>query len=147
MAYSKKYRQARKAARSTTIKWKDNTGAKPAPFAQPKQRFYNDTIDADIEALQPWLVPGALWVAKVSMAPNPHAPSTEFSYLTYTYVRSGGTSALVMRGALAMYAGAIHVDEARDGHSKTVRVWRHTFIVSGGRYVIVDLQRSMEPVK
>lgn len=148
MAYSKKYRQARKATRST-VKWKDNTGAKPAPFAkqQQKQRFYSDTIDADLEALRPWLEHGALWVATAALSPNPHAPPTEFPYLGYTYVYVGGPNALVMPGAIAVYAGAVHVDEARDGHSKTVRVWRHTFVVSGGRYVIIDLQRSMEPVK
>lgn len=145
MAYSKRYRQTKKATRST-ITWKDNTGAKPAPFAQAKQSFQGGSAEYDYEALLPWLVPGTLWIAKEAMTPNLSVPS-KFPYLERTYVWPGGQEALVMPGSAAMYAGAIHVDESRDAHGKIVRVWRHTFIVSGGRYVVVDLQRSMEPVK
>lgn len=47
------------------------------------------------------------------------------------------------KGMIAIYTGAVYADEL--ANNVTVRVWRPTFIVANGRFIIKDL-KNLEPV-
>lgn len=133
---SKRYRLARKAKKAS-ITWNDRAAAKPAPFAR-KLPFYEETKDRDCDGLDGWLYNGALWIAECPLVPG-HQPPIPLPYLTRGYDYPGSPVACpIPKGSILMYTGAIHVDE-RGAFDRQFRIWRHTFLASGVRYIVTDI--------
>lgn len=126
------------------IVWKDRNGSKPAPFARPMASFDSTANDGAGEFDQ-WFVNGALWTTKCAMEKTPNAAGI-IPYVDVCYVWPGGPAAPIPAGSIALYAGGVHTDE-RDRRGRDMRVWRHTFIINGARYIVVQVKKLMEPVK
>lgn len=118
------------------IEWKDNSGAKPAPFAQNLPR-YAETSEIP-ENYEPYLVVGALWSALVALAPDPRSQGSKCPVLQAQYWQP--ESAPVKAKSLMIYAGVFRLEE-RESNGRIVSVPRHTFIAGDGRYIVLDFSQ------
>lgn len=116
-----------------TVVWTDNSGAKPAPFAQNIPR-YNETGPIPDE-YQEHLYVGALWSANTALAPDPRMAGTKCPPLQPVYWQA--ELAPIKNKSLMIYAGIIRIEE-RETNGRIVSVPRHTFIAGDGRYVVTD---------
>jgi hypothetical protein len=115
------------------IEWKDNSGAKPAPFVQVMPR-YAETREIPAE-FQEYLYIGALWTANQALAPDPKFQGTKCPVLQGQYWQP--ESALIKAKSFMIYAGIIRLEE-RESNGRIVNVLRHTFVAGDGRYVVSD---------
>ncbi len=114
------------------VVWTDNSGAKPAPFAQAMPR-YNDTRDIPVD-YEPHLAVGALWTAAVPMNPDTRGGG-KFPPLLPFYFPAD--QVVVKIRSLMIYAGIVRIEE-RESNGRIVSVPRHTFIAGDGCYIITD---------
>lgn len=114
------------------VVWKDNSGAKPAPFVQCVPR-YEETkqIPGDYE---PFFVVGAMWYTTVPLNPNIRNGG-EFPHVVPVW--RGGKSAVIKAKSFMIYAGIARIEE-REKNGRIVSVPRHTFIAGDGRYIVTD---------
>jgi hypothetical protein len=113
------------------IVWVDNTGVKPAPFAQNIPRYTDNTEIP--QAFEPYMYEGALWFSKTPMQPDPNASG--MPHLNPMWWAA--ETAPVKVGSFLIYSGLIRVDE-RVSKDRIVSVPRHTFIAGGGRYIVTQ---------
>lgn len=116
-----------------SVVWTDNSGAKPAPFAQSVPR-YEETREIP-EEYQEHLYPGALWSAVNALAPDPRSAGSKTPVLQPQWWQP--ETAPVKAKSLMIYAGIVRLEE-RESNGRIVSVPRHTFIAGDGRYIIVD---------
>ena len=115
-----------------SVVWSDNSGAKPAPFAQAVPRFV-ETREIPKE-YEEYLSVGALWQATVPMNPDTRGGGKFPPLLPYYYPAD---QAVVKIKSLMIYAGITRIDE-RESNGRIVSVPRHTFVAGDGRYIITD---------
>lgn len=118
------------------VTWTDKTGinAKQVESNLPYYQRPQD-IPRDI-AEHMGRGPGALFTLKVGMYP---AVDSGYAFAPlYPHYGPDG-SAQIKKGSLVMYAGDIRASERKNGD--VVQAVKHTFIISGGRYIIVDLSQ------
>ena len=96
----------------------DSTAAEEVPFAPFLYGGSPFVVERDLEQMH---------IANDVLAPP-------FPYLQRPWM---GDKIVVKKGALAMYAGTVRVEEA--GKHSNLRIVRHTFIVGGGRYIVPNL--------
>lgn len=113
-----------------TVVWTDNTGVKPAPFAQNIPRYKESKIP---DEYIPYLYPGSLWKVKVPLSPD--TKIVGMSVLKPFYYPAD--MALVKVNSLVIYAGEVRSEE-RQSNGRIVSVPKHTFVASGGRHIITD---------
>ncbi len=103
---------------------------------------FDPSANDGLNELEPWLQNGTLWITRVPLKKG------EFSAGVIPYAErvSAFQGPEIPKGAVALYSGGVHVDE-RDRQGRDMRVWRHTFIINGARYVIVRVAGYMGPVK
>jgi hypothetical protein len=121
------------------VVWIDNSGAKPAPFAQAMPR-YGETKPIPDE-FEPHLYVGALWMASVPMNPDTRGAG-QFPPLVPYYWPAD--QAIVKVKSLMIYAGIVRIEE-RESNGRIVSVPRHTFIAAAGRYIVTDFS-TVSPV-
>ena len=115
-----------------TVVWTDNSGAKPAPFAQAVPR-YADTKEIPAEYAEHLYV-GALWTATTAMNPDTRGGG-KFPPLAPLYWQP--EQAVIKIKSLLIYAGIVRTEE-RESNGRIVSVPRHTFIAGEGRFIIND---------
>lgn len=114
------------------IQW--NAGHKSGP--RPQQNQYYSDVELPVEKKELYekhLTPGALFVTVTPVAPSNSIASTSYRYL----IQAWYTSETKNPGTLAIYLGQVRVEESVG--RTTRRVLRHSFIVDGCRYVVIDL--------
>lgn len=116
-----------------SVVWKDNSGAKPAPFAQDIPRFAETTNLAD--ELQEHLYVGALWTAVQAMSADERSKGGKFPVLQPQWWQP--ETAPIKAKSLMIYSGIVRVDQ-RESNGRIVSVPRHTFIAGDGRYIVTD---------
>lgn len=126
------------------INWKQDpavTGDKPA---HPRRHEREDEVPPSLlPKYEAAFVPGHMFLVQQDLRQQQLPPTvTPPPWPVLEQVRRhwdprAETAALVPAGALAMYAGAIRVEE--EGRQGTLRVIRHTFIVADGRYIVPNL--------
>lgn len=117
------------------VAWTDNSGAKPAPFAQARPRYVaTKEIPAEYEE---HLYVGALWSANVALNPDTSGGG-EFPSVMLCYHQAD--QAIIKLKSLLIYSGIVRGEE-REKNGRIVTVLRHTFIAGGGRYIITDFSQ------
>ncbi|HAN16497.1 MAG TPA: hypothetical protein DCP73_13250 [Chloroflexi bacterium] len=91
------------------------------------------------------LTVGSLWTLRAIMAVDnryatPDYVKHEYSYLVYG---SWGAPASFPAGTPAVYVGPVRVEE--DNRGNPIRSLRHTFIVGGCRYMVINVMDVMQP--
>jgi hypothetical protein len=126
-------RRSRK--RRVAIKWKDNTGVKPAPFAQNIPRYMGESrLPEDIIDK---LTVGTMFVSKCCLTLDSSVIAGRLQYLIRCWHEP---SATVKAGSVLIYSGIVRVEErGKRTSDRTVSVPRHTFIVGSDRFIINDL--------
>lgn len=122
-----------------SVVWTDNSGAKPAPFAQAMPR-YEDTKDIPAE-YEEHLYVGALWTANVPLNPDTRGAG-QFPPVMPFYFPAD--QAVIKLKSLLIYSGVVRIEE-RQANGRIVSVPRHTFIAGDGRYIITDFSQ-IKPV-
>lgn len=118
-----------------TVVWTDNSGAKPAPFAQAMPR-YADTKEIPAE-YEEHLYVGALWTATVPLNPDTRGGGQFPPVLPFYFPAD---QAVIKAKSLLIYAGVVRIEE-RLANDRIVSVPRHTFIAGDGRYIITDFSQ------
>lgn len=137
--------------RRTPIAWKNPPSAREELRPHPYVAAPNLPPEA-VDTYMTHLLPGGLFVTRWSLWRDrrwdrPDARRHEHSYLhhdphTDALWRSGGSPAYAPAlpgGTLALYAGAVRVEETSRGGRDTARFVRHTFIVGASRWMAWDL--------
>jgi len=136
MAWSSTYKKKRNASRSS-VTWTDNSGAKPAPFAQAIPR-YEETRPLP-PGYEEHLYVGALWTNTFAMNPD----MTEIGKCTFpglVVMHWQAELATIKLKSMMIYSGIVRVDE-REKNGRIVSVPRHTFVVGDGRYIVTDFSQ------
>lgn len=130
--------------RRTKVTWKVDR-KKHAPIK--RRPYYPDaSVPEDKKELfERMLVPGGLFLVKNVLRVETGFDAVQFPYIIESWY---ATDAIVAKpGQLAMYAGTVRVEE--EGGKGTahgiVRVPRHSFIINGGRYLVLNLN-WLDPV-
>jgi len=123
----------RKVRDRGSVVWKDNSGAKPAPFAQNLPR-YEDPRPIPTE-VQDYFYVGAMWQAKQALMINESSKGGKCPALTVQWWQP--ETAPVKLNSILIYADVIRHDEVQ-ANGRIVTVPRHTFIAGEGRYIVTD---------
>lgn len=115
------------------VVWKDNSGAKPAPFAQNLPR-YEDPKPIPPEFMDHFYV-GALWQAKFSLMINEASKGGKCPALVTQWWQP--ETAPIKAKSLLIYADVVRHDEMQ-ASGRIITVPRHTFIAAEGRYIVTD---------
>lgn len=129
-------------SRHKKVTWKVDRATHPT--ARPLPYMGETKIPEEkLEEFERALEPGGLFVVKRALItanlPGHVAPPHPFLVESaYAFAPSAP------EGSLAIYAGIVRVEEGRDPRQQ-VRVPRHSFIINGCQYLIVNLG-NLEPV-
>ncbi len=116
------------------VVWTDNSGAKPAPFAQAFPKY--DETRPIPPAYEEFLVIGSMWINKVPLNPDlRELGKCPFPGLVPMFWAP--EQAVIKLKSLLIYSGIVRVDE-RERNGRIVSVPRHTFVCGDGRYIVTD---------
>lgn len=118
------------------VKWKDNN--KPSPVLRPLPYWPDVAVtDEYAKVLSEKLVPGAMFFTVTPLARF----VTQRGYAEPPYPYLAETGNHYPKGSMAIYAGIVRVEEQKNNN--LLRVARHSFIISGTRYITNNLNHFM----
>ena len=125
------------------IVWKDKVTVTDPDFLLPPP--YQKEYELQDATMEEKLVIGRLFrttaplmpLNMTELTPKPRYKRHAYSYLIETHYSSKMDSRIFDPGSIAVYTGIVRVEETKK--DQTVRLLRHTFIISGQRFMTLNL--------
>lgn len=135
---------AARKSRRRTVKW--NVGESPAKLAKQHPPEVAEHAMWELKERDLWtdnLVIGAMWRLRGILSVEKYKPDCiphEFLYAKpyYDGHQLVAPGIVLKEGSIATYMGRARVTESTD-NGRTISVLRHTFLISGVRYMINNL--------
>lgn len=127
-------------ARRKSVTWKDPVSRMPVALPMP----HLSEVQLPPELLESYssrLTVGSLWTLRTDLKVESNYPSPRFKQHEFPYVDVASyydPVRVAPAGSMAVYTGTVRVEETSN-HNRIVSCLRHSFLITGSRYLTRDL--------